>query len=123
MGNGRVIPTGVVSVVNETVNASYKVENYGFIPQSLAGVELTITTSDDNQYIINMAEVRATTVGNNLIANSYTLSGGKYIIDRWYPNYNYTYTFKLTKTGIAQITGTLANWETVTAGDDNVQIK
>ena len=35
----------------------------------------------------------------------------------------YTYTFKLKKTGIEMITATLANWEDVTAGDDDVHIK
>lgn len=123
MGNGLVTPTGEVSDVSATVDASYKVEHYGFIPQALAGVVLTITTADNNQYIVDMEDVVATTVGNNLIANPYPQSGGKYIINRWYPNYKYTYTFKLVKTGIALISATLANWETVEAGDDNVQIR
>ena len=50
MGNGLVIPTGTVDDVTETVNESYKVENYGFVPQDLTSVVLTITTTDNNQY-------------------------------------------------------------------------
>lgn len=124
MGNGLVTPTGDVSDVNATVNASYKVEHYGFVPQSLADVVLTITTTDHNQYVVDMKDVLATTVGNNLIANPYTANGsGKYPIDYWYPNYKYTYTFKLKKTGVELITATLADWEAVTAGNDDVRIK
>ena len=123
MGNGLVIPTGTVDDVTETVNESYKVENYGFVPQDLTSVVLTITTTDNNQYIVEMKDVVSSTVGNNLISNPYELSNGKYKINRWYPNYKYTYTFKLTKTGIAKITSTLANWETVVADSEDVQIK
>jgi hypothetical protein len=85
---------------------------------------LTITTADNNQHIVTMKDGVATTVGNNLIANPYPQNGnGKYVINRWLPNYKYTYTFKLTKAGIAKLSATLANWEDVEAGDDNVQIR
>jgi hypothetical protein len=63
------------------------------------------------------------TVGDNIITNPYTKSGDKYVIDRWLPNYQYTYTFKLSKSGITQISASLADWENVEAGDDNVQIQ
>ena len=122
MGNGLVVADGATATVNGTVNASYN-WRYGFVPQALTSVVLTITTADHNLYLVNMKDVKATTVGNTVIANPYTQSGGKYVIDRWYPSYKYTYTFKLTKTDISLITATLADWETVTAGDDNVQIR
>ncbi len=135
MGDGLVTPTGTATTVNsgniETYDDTEKkyTWHYGFVPQSLKGsndnattddVMLTITTPDNNQYIIDMKNIVASTVGNNLIANPY---GNSKIVNRWYPNYKYTYTFTLKKTGIANITATLADWETVTAGDDNVQIK
>ena len=125
MGNGLVVPTGTAGIItNETATAgTYQTPwTYGFIPQSLENVVLTITTTDGNLYIVNMEKVLAT-VGDNIIANPYTKSGDKYIIDRWLPNYRYTYTFKLSKAGITQISASLADWENVEAGDDNVQIQ
>ena len=132
MGDGLVTPSTTTTTLSEqTVDGEYK-WHYGFVPQSLYGgnnvsidddVVLTITTADNNQYIVEMKDVLSASVGSNLIANSYAQVGEKYKINRWLPNYKYTYTFNLTKTGIESITATLANWETVIAGDDNVQIK
>lgn len=126
MGNGLVVPTGTAGIItNETATAgTYQTPwTYGFIPQSLENVVLTITTKDNNQFFVAMNEVLAATVGSTIIANPYTLKNGKYVIDRWLPNYQYTYTFKLTKSGITQISASLADWENVEAGDDNVQIQ
>lgn len=125
MGNGLVIAdNGTTTVSNEKMAGSNETPwHYGFVPQSLENVELTITTADNNLYIVNMEDVLATTVGDNIISNPYTKSGAKYVINRWLPNYQYTYTFKLTKAGITKITASLAAWETVEAGDDNVQIR
>ena len=140
MGNGLVTTTGTVGTVtgtvvddpDETGDTDYSDQkwHYGFVPQSLDGgnnevitddIVLTITTTDNNQYIIDLKNLVNTTYSNKLIANPYTANGNK--ITRWYPNFKYVYTFKLKKTGIAEISATLADWETVTAGDDNVQIK
>lgn len=118
MGNGLVTATGTTAAVEGSINDS-KEWYYGFVPQNLQDVVLTITTPDDNQYKIDMKDVVASSIGATLLANPYTTSK----IDRWYPNYKYTYTFTLKKTGVEKITCTLADWETVTAGDDNVQIK
>ncbi len=128
MGNGLVVTEGDPETVsNESATNTYTTPwHYYFVPQALDNVVLTITTADHNQYIIDMEDVAATTVEYKLIKNPYneTAAGsGKYKIDRWYPNYQYTYTFTLKKSGVATITATLADWETVTAGDDNVQIK
>jgi len=134
MGNGLVEPDGTPGAAQATVvetSGNYKVENFGFIPQTLENVGgvnekdvvLTITTADQNEYRVNMKGMKATTIGNNLISNPYTISDGKFTINRWYPNYRYTYTFHLTKTGIAKITATLANWETVSADNENIQIQ
>ena len=67
-----------------------------------------------------MKDVVATTVSETNIKNPYTANGNK--IDRWYPGFKYTYTFILKKKGI-DIKVTILDWETVTAGDDNVQIQ
>lgn len=124
MGNGLVVPTSTTEyITNEKSTGTYQTPwTYGFIPQSLKNVVLSIITTDGNLYIVNMEKVLAT-VGDNIITNPYTKSGDKYVIDRWLPNYQYTYTFKLTKSGITQISASLADWEKVEAGDDNVQIQ
>lgn len=127
MGNGLVTPDGTPATVEGTVDGYYK-WHYGFVPQSLENVNstsndviLTITTTDNNRYIVDMKNVVASSYTNTLIANPYTASSGK--INRWYPNYKYTYTFNLRKTGVALITATLANWESVTADPQTVVIQ
>ena len=133
MGNGLVTPDGTPAPVEGTVDGDYK-WHYGFVPQSLENVSaendviLTITTADNNRYIVDMKNVEFSTTAfsNTLIANPYseTSSGsGKYKINRWYPNFKYTYTFNLKKTGVALITATLANWESVTATSQTVVIQ
>ena len=121
MGNGLVVPTGTAgSITNATGTDTYQVDwHYGFIPQSLENVVLTITTADNNQYFVTMKDVKVSTFTPNIIASPYTNN----VINRWLPNYQYTYTFKLSKSGITQISASLADWENVEAGDDNVQIQ
>lgn len=126
LGNGLVTATGDagVSVISNTVNNSSLTCTYGAIPQDLTNVKLRITTADGNQYIVNMGERVATAVPTETnLNNPYTLSNGKYAINRWYPGYKYIYTFTLKKTGITNITATIVNWETVTADPDDVYIK
>lgn len=126
MGNGLVTPDGTPATVEGTVDGYYK-WHYGFVPQSLENVSagndviLTITTTDNNRYIVDMKNVVASSYTNTLIANPYTASSGK--INRWYPNYKYTYTFNLKKSGVETISATLANWETVTADEETVVIQ
>ncbi|SFB96257.1 Fimbrillin-like [Xylanibacter ruminicola] len=122
MGNGLVVPTGTAGIItNETATAgTYQMPwTYGFIPQSLENVVLTITTADNNQYFVTMKDVKVSTFTPNIIASPYTNN----VINRWLPNFKYTYTFKLSKSGITQISASLADWEKVEAGDDNVQIQ
>ena len=126
MGNGLVEVTGAKSDVtlSSTLTSNANSYTYGVVPQDLTGVQVVITTPDHNEYIVNMKDVVATTVSETNIKNPYTANGnGKYIIDRWYPGFKYTYTFKLKKKGIEDIKVTILDWETVTAGDDNVQIQ
>ena len=82
---------------------------------------MQITTTDHNQYIVNMKDVVASSVGSNIISDPYTDNDNK--INRWYPNFSYTYTFHLTKTGIEKVTATLAAWGAVTATSQTVQIQ
>jgi len=124
LGNGLITPTGTPTNAGGNVNSEYKLY-YGFVPQSLEGVVLTITTADNNQYKITMPE-RTATIANSAITNPYTETSsgsGKYTINAWYPNFQYTYTFKLTKTGVESISATIANWGTVTADEETVVIQ
>lgn len=125
MGNGLVEVTGTISDVtlSSTLTSNVNSYTYGVVPQDLTGVQVVITTPDHNEYIVNMKDVVATTVSETNIKNPYTANGnGKFKIDRWYPGFKYTYTFRLKKKGI-DIKVTILDWETVTAGDDNVQIQ
>ena len=128
MGNGLVVADGSPAAVNGTVDNTYHQWRYGFVPQELTDVVLTIKTTDNNLYIVDMKDVVAagSSIKQKLIANPYTetpTGSGNYTIDRWYPNYKYTYTFRLTKSDISLITATLAAWEDVTATEQTVQIK
>lgn len=124
MGNGLVQTTG--SAVDVTVNLEgsdvLSWNNYGAIPQDLSNVVLEITTPDKNLYKVVMKDVISTSYtnsNNSNIQNPY--SAGK--INYWYPGFKYEYTFTLSKKKIENITATILDWETVTAGDDNVQIQ
>ena len=121
MGNGLVQTTG--SAVDVTVNLEgssvLSWNNYGAIPQDLSNVVLEITTPDKNLYKVVMKDVISTSYTNSNIQNPY--SAGK--INYWYPGFKYEYTFTLSKKKIENITATILDWETVTAGDDNVQIQ
>ena len=129
MGNGLVQTTeSSATVSNQTDDTpTYCAPNwrYGFVPQSLEDVVLTITTADNNRYIVDMKDVKfsALSFNNNLIANPYTEVEGKCKIDRWYPNFKYTYTFQLKKTGIETISATINDWENISAETQTVQIK
>lgn len=127
LGNGLVQTTGEVTTTElGKIYASddHNHLSYGIVPQSLDGVELHITTPDHNKYIVDLKDIFVTSVPSTTnIANPYGATSGKYYIDRWYPGFKYNYTLKLTKKGIENITATILQWEEVTAGNDNVQIK
>ena len=129
MGTGLVETTETIQdteTISSAITSTSNNCSYGVVPQDLTSVQVVITTADKNNYIVNMKDVLATTVSENNIKNPYAVdtSGGptKYIIDRWYPGFKYTYTFKLTKKGI-EIKATVVDWETVEASDDEVQIQ
>ena len=129
MGTGLVETTGTIPASETISSAITSTDNncsYGVVPQDLTSVQVVITTADKNNYIVNLKDVLATTVSENNIKNPYTADTNgetkKYKIDRWYPGFKYTYTFKLTKKGI-EISATVVDWETVEASDDEVQIQ
>ena len=98
-----------------------KWNNYGAVPQALDNVVLVITTPDHNEYRVAMKDVEAKSAISSTNVRYPAYTGNK--VDRWYPGVKYTYQLKLTKKGITDLTATILEWETVTAGKDDVQIQ
>lgn len=130
MGNGLVSTTSTSRSNAVMTSGTYteqngeepaKVEGYSFgiVPQSLTytggTVGLRITTPDGNQYVVKDLSTCTATVSANNLTNPYSVaSGSNYTIDAWYPNYKYTYTIKIKKTGVERITAAVVGWEEVT---------
>ncbi len=127
LGNGKVTEDASVSTFDFTTypapdgDGHLKWNNYGAVPQALDNVVLVITTPDHNEYRVAMKDVVANSAisSTNVLYPAYTDNK----VDRWYPGVKYTYTFKLTKKGITDLTATILEWETITAGKDDVQIQ
>lgn len=127
LGNGLVTADATpVSTYNFTTYPSpdgeghLKWNNYGAVPQALDNVVLVITTPDHNEYRVAMADVATSAISStNVRYPAYTDNK----VNRWYPGVKYTYRFKLTKKGITDLKATILEWETITAGKDNVQIQ
>jgi hypothetical protein len=107
MGNGRVVPvtTGENAKANVVMTAPAGEETnftYDVVPQVLSrsneNVQLIITTKDNQKYVVNLSDVKN--------------------IPDWKPGHKYTYTFTLKKTGIANISVSLAPWQTEKASGD-----
>lgn len=98
-----------------------KWNNYGAIPQDLKDVVLVITTPDHNEYRVAMADVVAKSAISSTNVSYPAYTDNK--VNRWYPGVKYTYRFKLTKKGITDLKATILEWETITAGKDDVQIQ
>ncbi|MDY4874134.1 MAG: hypothetical protein SO133_04655 [Alloprevotella sp.] len=128
LGNGLVLGTGTQTQTHTFPSQGGNTltwSNYGAIPQSLAGVVLEITTPDNNHYLIDLASVKASAsnISSKNVQNPYAIVDGKCIINRWYPDYKYTYSFTLSKKGVTGITCTILEWEEVTADDEVIQIQ
>ena len=112
MGNGLVEPTETASDLTLLSGENNKYSAF-CIPQALDGtdkVKLEITTTDKNVYTVVLSDIN--------LSGSDTEK-----IKRWLPNHKYTYSLKLSKTGINQLTCTLLNWEDVTGDNQDVTIE
>lgn len=118
---------------------------YAVVPQSLTRgtaegdfVGVTIVTSDNNQYYVieDLSKIYATSIKQEGSTDPYNDPDHKTAtesstdaekeaaaITRWYPNHSYTYTFKITKKGIDNITCTLAPWVDVIAKDIDIDLE
>ncbi|MCI6726843.1 MAG: hypothetical protein MR505_00545 [Bacteroidales bacterium] len=128
LGNGLVLGTGTQTQTHTFPlqgGTSLTWSNYGAIPQFLAGVVLEITTPDNNHYLIDLASVKASAsnISSKNVQNPYAIVDGKCTINRWHPDYKYTYSFTLSKKGVTGITCTILEWEEVTADDEVTQIQ
>lgn len=136
VGNGLVTASGTRTTKEMNLdgytdengtNPAQVVFSYGIVPQALTDgsttgtIGLRITTPDGNQYVVSdLSKCTATVTSKNLV-NPYTLSSGvNYVIDAWYPGYQYTYNITIKKTGIERITAAVVGWETVEG--DNIDI-
>lgn len=138
MGRGVVTPTGEYTgdLTMTTPTTYYKTDgvetneySYAVVPQALSRdfdsdsdndyIGIFIQTPDHNQYYVvkKLSEIKATSVSDqrNQTLNDY--------IKRWYPGHTYTYTFTITKTGIENITCTVAEWVTVTGENTNLDLE
>lgn len=84
-------------------------------------VGITITTPDNNTYYVvaDLSTIIPSSIGSQVGQMHNTTDP----ITRWYPNHSYTYTFTLTKKGIEAITCTLAEWVTVIAKDQDIDLE
>ena len=145
MGNGLVTATdGARTETQQISYGEYTAEgenaakvngfSWGVVPQALSvggqTVGLRVTTPDGNRYLIRdisalTATVTTTGSGTANIANPYSESStsGHYIINRWYPNFKYTYNITITKKGIERITAAVVDWETVTGDNINIDLE
>lgn len=146
MGTGYIAPTGDLTskkmtdpsfdgwTGTETETGAY---SWQFIPQTLVRnaeadvnpsytsaadndyVGITIKTTDNNEYYIvkKLSEIKVTSVDDE---RDHT--NGSYI-KRWYPGHHYVYSITITKKGITDITATLLNWNTVNAGDIDIDLE
>lgn len=135
MGNGCVSATDSredYSLTNHPAPTDSKITwpDFGAIPQDLNEanneVVLVITTPDENIYQVKLADIwtELSKISTTNLANPYTkhATEDKYQVDYWYPHYEYTYTFTLSKKGIDNIQVTILDWEKVEASDE-VQIQ
>ena len=111
MGTGLVTPSstsgGDMLMSWDATNSVFK--NY-VVPQSTANIGLVIETADGNKYIIsNLSTV--------LVKGETT----KYITS-WMPGTQYSYSFKLSKTGINDITCTVEEWKPVEGTEQPVSL-
>ena len=136
MGNGCVSATESRSDYSLTyhpapTDSKITWPDFGAIPQDLNEenneVVLVITTPDENIYQVKLADIwtESSKISTTNLANPYTkhATEDKYQVDYWYPHYEYTYTFTLSKKGIDNIQVTILDWEKVEASDDEVQIQ
>lgn len=127
LGNGKVEEDGSRTdypfIALPTLNGDghLKWNNYGAVPQALDNVVLVITTPDHNEYRVAMKDVEAKSAISSTNVRYPAYTGNK--VDRWYPGVKYTYQLKLTKKGITDLKATILEWETITAGKDDVQIQ
>ncbi len=133
MSFGKITPATMTAKSSKfTAAASPATNTYVFnvIPQDLIRNEgandndyigITIKTKDNNEYYIikRLSEIIATSVGTE-VTNLQTKDAK---ITTWYPGHKYSYTFNIKKKEIEVITATIVPWNTVTAGNTDLDLE
>lgn len=126
MGSGLITPSATLQDSYELKYNNTKVGYFSpIVPQSLDRgsnatdkVGIRITAKDNNVYQVeDISEFTASSSSNTAI---HAVSNK---VARWYPNTQYTYTFKLKKTGIDQITCTVTEWDKVEVEGGEITIQ
>lgn len=138
MGRGLVTPASPYTAQHTMdVPATYyktdKLEtnafSYAVVPQALSRnfssedendyVGISIKTPDGNTYLIvkKLSEILAASVTDGRDQTK------DQAIKRWFPGHTYTYTFTLSKKGIANITAQVADWVDVVAADTKLDLE
>lgn len=88
-------------------------------------VGITITLPDGNKYYLieKLSDILVSSVSGVNPNHTASTTDSPKKIDRWYPNHSYTYTIKLSKTKIENITASVADWVTVTAGSTDITLQ
>lgn len=125
MGSGFITPSVIQDTYEVPAKSGSTNEYFSpIVPQALkrsdaSTVGVEITTTDGNVYKLDdISTFTAKTVSEG--AANHTLNGA---VDRWYPNTAYTYTFKLKKTGIDNITCTVTEWDKVEVNGGDITIQ
>lgn len=137
IGSGLITPTTThndmtdtekMTVAQEGTSGTYSC-TINVVPQELKRnssasdddyVGITIHTTDNNEYYVvkRLSEIKGT--AGSQITNMQTADG---YITNWYPGHKYIYTFNITKTEIKNITATIVDWNTITAGNTELNLE
>ena len=143
MGNGAVSASGTRRgelMTRDDTSSGYAAEGenpakwnnftYGMVPQALSWstpaegtIGLEITTPDGNKYYVRDLSTKTGSVTTKNLIVPYSGTTGNYVIDKWYPHYQYTYNITLTKKGIDNITAAVLDWEDVTGNNIPVDLE
>lgn len=118
-GSGMALAPGESNTYSLYVVPQLLKRNSGASDNDYIGI--TIHTQDNNEYYIvkKLSEIKATSVGSE-VTNKQTADN---YITQWFPGHKYSYTFKITKTEIKNITATIVGWQDVTAGSTDLDLE